>query len=181
MLEDIIQGWFKLAVNHREIVNFSMAFREVLETHSDELQEMNLPFFFSFPENCCQGASVLLGVLIHQFFRKCSVRVIKGTTRITEPDGDYHHFWVEVSGRVYDLTLDQFVDLLQDRYSEIDRPIFGAIKHPLAGHFYFKKRNSPEAAMREFVTYAANLDEVEKVYKFCIEKLQNKGWLVIKK
>lgn len=127
------------------------------------------------------GCVSIVGNVDTSVFRKCSVRVIEGTTRITEPDGDYHHFRVEVSGRVYDLTLDQFVDLLQDRYSEIDRPIFGAIKHPLAGHFYFKKRNSPEAAMCEFVTYAANLDEVEKVYKFCIEKLQDKGWLVIKK
>lgn len=170
-----------MAVNHREIVNFSISFRKVLEAHSDELQKMNFPFFCSFPENCCQGASVLLGMLIHQYFRKCSVKVIKGTTRITEPGGDYHHFWIEVSGRVYDLTLDQFGDLLQNRYSGIDRPIFGAMKHPLAGHFYFKSRSHPVAAMSEFVTYAANLDEVEKVYKFCIEKLRDKGWLVIKK
>ncbi len=53
--------------------------RSVFEQHYVSLT--GLPFFTSFPLNCCQGASVVFGMLVSLLPTRHSVTVVKGYTR----------------------------------------------------------------------------------------------------
>ena len=110
--------------------------RRVFERHHEQLNEMGCPFFSTFPENCCQGASIMLGMLAEFFIPTCSVVIIKGSTR---GFGTNYHYWLTIDGRVYDLTLDQFQSTLGNKFDQLRRPLFSSAKHPLRMHFFHKK------------------------------------------
>lgn len=75
--------------------------RSVFEQHYVSLT--GLPFFTSFPLNCCQGASVVFGMLVSLLPTQHTVTVVKGDTR----DRRESYYWLENDGLVYGLTLDQ--------------------------------------------------------------------------
>jgi len=43
-------------------IQFAIDLRLVFDQTHDELNETGIPFFYSFPKNSCQGASVFLGL-----------------------------------------------------------------------------------------------------------------------
>ncbi|HEH9401314.1 TPA: hypothetical protein SIA35_003377 [Aeromonas sobria] len=99
--------------------------RSVFELHYESLT--GLPFFTSFPLNCCQGASVVFGMLVKLLPTQHTVTVVKGDTR----DRRESHYWLEIDG----LTLDQFQETLGSRFDGINAPLYGAAKHPLQEYF----------------------------------------------
>ncbi|WP_421347110.1 hypothetical protein [Aeromonas veronii] len=99
--------------------------RSVFEQHYESLT--GLPFFTSFPLNCCQGASVVFGMLVKLLPTQHTVTVVKGDTR----DGRESHYWLEIDGLVYDLTLDQFQETFGRGFEGINAPLYGSEKHPL--------------------------------------------------
>ncbi|MGL6624626.1 hypothetical protein [Aeromonas jandaei] len=141
--------------------------RSVFELHYESLT--GLPFFTSFPLNCCQGASVVFGMLVKLLPTQHTVTVVKGDTS----DGRESHYWLEVDGLVYDLTLDQFKDTLGSRFDGINAPLYGAAKHPLQMHFFYKERHSAVLAFSNFCQYHANLEDAEPALQFVRNKVLN--------
>ncbi|HDO1322689.1 TPA: hypothetical protein P2R03_004248 [Aeromonas veronii] len=139
--------------------------RSVFELHYESLT--GLPFFTSFPLNCCQGASVVFGMLVKLLPTQHTVTVVKGDTR----DGSESHYWLEVDGLVYDLTLDQFKDTLGSRFDGINAPLYGTEKHPLRMHFFYKERHSAVLAFSIFCHKHANLEGVDAALQFVRRKL----------
>ncbi|MFM5439512.1 hypothetical protein ACET9K_08645 [Aeromonas enteropelogenes] len=139
--------------------------RSVFELHYESLT--GLPFFTSFPLNCCQGASVVFGMLVKLLPTQHTVTVVKGDTR----DGRESHYWLEVDGLVYDLTLDQFKDTLGRRFDGINAPLYGTEKHPLRMHFFYKERHSAVLAFSIFCHKHANLEGVDAALQFVRRKL----------
>ena len=127
--------------------------RSVFELHHESLT--GLPFFTSFPLNCCQGASVVFGMLVSLLPTQHTVTVVKGNTR----DRRESHYWLEIDGLIYDLT--QFQETLGSRFDGIDVPLYGAAKHPLRMHFFYKERQSAVLAFRTFCQYHANVEDVD--------------------
>lgn len=146
--------------------------RIVLSDNSDYLSDAGVPFFGMFPENCCHGASVFFGMLLSHFLPRNSIRVTRGSTR----NRMYHHFWVEVNEKVFDLTIDQFYGNLGSRYSKIESPIYGEDKHPLRKYFFYKEKMNAVLAFSIFVQKHANLEEILPAYKFIRKKLESLGW-----
>jgi len=95
-------------------------FRAIFEA---EHPNIKLPFFESFPDNCCEGASSFLAFYFMDKFPLKDVYVIHGKSS----DGHENHYWVEIDGLIYDLTADQF--------DEVDEPIYGVKSHPLSAWF----------------------------------------------
>lgn len=144
------------------------AVRDVFEKHHDKLDD-GLPFFYSFPLNCCQGASVVFGLLVVDLLGKQNVTVIKGTTR----NRQVSHYWLEIDEQVYDLTLDQFKDTLGSRFEGIDLPLYGAEKHPLRLHFFYKERVSVFLAFSIFCHKHANMKDVDASLQFVRREVLN--------
>ncbi len=139
--------------------------RTVFELHSESLTGLTL--FTSFPLNSCQGASVVFGMLVTLLPTQHTVTVVKGDTR----DGSESHYWLQVDGLVYDLTLDQFQETLGSRFDGINAPLYGAAKHPLQMHFFYKERHSAVLAFSIFCHKHANLEEVDAALQFVRRKL----------
>lgn len=85
-------------------IQFARDLRLVFDHTHDELDETGIPFFYSFPENAGQGASVFLGLFFTWLYPGAVINIVKGSHRTR---GE-HHYWVELNARVYDLTNDQF-------------------------------------------------------------------------
>jgi hypothetical protein len=84
--------------------------------------EIDMQGFSSFPKNSCQGASLLLGMMLQENKPLSDVMYVKGE--------DYNgccHYWLEVDGLIFDITADQF--------EGIDRPIYGELSQPLIDIF----------------------------------------------
>lgn len=142
--------------------------RRVFEQHHEQLNEMGCPFFSMFPENCCQGASIMLGMLAEFFIPTCSVVIIKGSTR---GFGTNYHYWLTIDGRVYDLTLDQFQSTLGNKFDQLRRPLFSSAKHPLRMHFFHKKRVSTIDAYLDFCDQYTGAENGLKILLFLAKKL----------
>ena len=73
----------------------------------DRHKELDIPFFYSFPKNSCEGASIFFGHIAKLMFPDIKIAIVKGFRMFSEDDEGYH-FWVEINGRIFDLTSDQF-------------------------------------------------------------------------
>ena len=73
----------------------------------EKYEELDIPFFGGFPENCCEGASLFFGFIAKNIFPEMSVMIIKGS-KVFDDGEEGYHFWVEVDGKAFDLTSDQF-------------------------------------------------------------------------
>lgn len=96
-----------------------------------------------------------------------TVTVVKGDTR----DGRESHYWLEIDGLVYDLTLDQFQETLGSRFDGIDTPLYGVAKHPLQMYFLPAERHSAVLAFSIFCQKHANLEGVDAALQFVRRKL----------
>ncbi|ECK6591654.1 hypothetical protein ICC55_002889 [Salmonella enterica] len=154
------------------ITKLAKDLRRTLEENDNYLGESGMPFFGMFPENCCQGTSVFLGMLLSHFLTRDMIKVVRGSTR----DRLYHHFWVEVDSKIYDLTLDQFHETMNGKYKGIEKPVYGEDKHPLRNYFFYKEKMSAVLAFSIFVQNHANLKDVLPAYQFIRKKIEKMGW-----
>lgn len=153
---------------HYTVDQLAKDLRRVFELHHEQLDEMSFPFFSMFPENCCQGASIMLGMLAEFFIPTCSVVIIKGRTR---GFGTNYHYWLTVDGRVYDLTLDQFQSTLGNKFDQLRRPLFSSAKHPLRMHFFHKNRFSTIDAYLDFCDQYTGAENGLKILQFLARQL----------
>jgi len=124
------------------VYEFSKIVREIFLENKENI---DLPFFYSFPKNSCESASYFLAALLAQKFSGKEFFVVHGYKH----SSDEHHYWVEVDGRVIDITADQF--------SNIREPIYGADCHPLEGKFFQDSKTEARQAFKHF-----NLVELER-------------------
>ena len=117
-----------------EVVQLAKKIRLIFESHKEKV---DLPHFYGFPENSCEGASCYLGFFLLKEFPSLKIEVIHGDNGCDE-----HHFWVEVNGKIYDITVDQFL--------EVDSPVYEGLIHPLANRFKFTERKFASIAMLEY-------------------------------
>ncbi|WP_149330709.1 MULTISPECIES: hypothetical protein [Citrobacter] len=157
-------------------IQFARDLRLVFDHTHSELDETGIPFFYSFPKNACQGASVFLGLFFTWLYPGAVICIVKGSHRTK----DEHHYWVELNARVYDLTNDQFEPWLGETYQGLNAPVYATKKHPLRNYFFYKKRESAIHAYATFVTGHANLIDVDKAQWFIIDKLREYGWNLVK-
>lgn len=150
-------------------VQFAKDLQHVLKKHRNKI---GIPFFSSFPENSCQGASVYLSLFFTWLAPESVVRVVKGSHRKL----DHHHYWVELDGKVFDLTNDQFECWLGERYSDLDAPVYAKRNHPLRNYFFYKEKVLPIHAYITFCSSHANVKDVDKAQWFIIDKLKEMGW-----
>lgn len=105
------------------IIEIATRFRKVVT--DGELEDV-LPLFSYYPSNCCEHSSVLFGYYLSLLLPNLQIEIIRGT------DTQSYHFWLEIDGLVYDLTLDQF--------DEFDLPIYAEHKHPFRATYVEDKR-----------------------------------------
>lgn len=84
--------------------------------------EIDLPFFKSFPKNCCESASLFLGKIIKEKKPQYEVFFVKGLSG----DGECH-YWLEIDRFVVDITIEQF--------DGFESPVYSAAVHPLVNNF----------------------------------------------
>lgn len=156
------------------VIRLSQNIREILEKNHKKLDSMGFPFFFDFPKNCCQGASLLLGLEAQKHFLNSHINIVLGSTRKAEER--QYHYWVEIDNKIYDLTIDQFIHWIDKKYDCPDNPIYAVSRHPLTKYFFFKKRFSTTEAFTVFCAKHANLEDVINVHKFLIKKLKDFNW-----
>ncbi|MDA7747279.1 hypothetical protein N8878_08120 [Psychromonas sp.] len=96
------------------MISTSLKIRKLFELAKGEI---DLPYFSGFPNNACEGASLFLGAIIKEKFPTANVEYLKAY------DGNGAiHFWLEIDGKVFDITADQF--------PEIESPLFGVNHQP---------------------------------------------------
>lgn len=154
-----------------DYITLAKDIRDIFERDHKILNDLSFPFFYDFPKNSCQSASVFFSVCLQQLFPKAEILVIHGINNTNE-----HHYWVEVDKKNYDLTLDQFEPMLSSSFQHLSYPIYSESIHPLADHFTFKYRDNPTDAFVRFITKHANLNEVMNGFNYCYIKLRKKGW-----
>ena len=127
--------------------------KSVRSLFAKEKGKIGLPFFYGFPDNSCEGASCLLAWVLIERFPDLSVEVIHGKDKELE-----NHFWVEVDGLIFDITIDQF--------PEFQDPIYGYAKHPMVNQFTKTKRYFALEFLFEYVNHSANMEDVNQAYSY---------------
>ncbi|XPF93219.1 hypothetical protein ACM9HF_14475 [Colwellia sp. RE-S-Sl-9] len=136
------------------LIKFSKNIRCIFESKKDQI---DLPFFYSFPKNSCQSATCFHAILVREKFQH--MQVVHGYNR----EGDENHYWLEVEGLVFDITCDQF--------ETISIPIYGVKAHPMAAYFNHVNRFS---VVNFVVNYLENVADIELFYK---SKINILSWL----
>ncbi|MGJ0626294.1 hypothetical protein [Xenorhabdus bovienii] len=155
------------------LVKLAADTRTVFEKEHQKINDMGIPFFYSFPINSCQGSSVFFGMVAQQFFPNADIKIVLSSDRKKRE----HHYWLEIDKKVYDLTVDQFISWMDEQYNCPDKPIYAEKKHPLAKYFFYKKRFSPVEAFATFCTKdAKNTKATIIAYDFMRAELKKLGW-----
>ncbi|MEI8610043.1 hypothetical protein P4S70_14045 [Enterovibrio sp. Hal110] len=147
----------------KDITKLVECFRVAIE--SSDIAEV-LPFFSHFPQNCCEHTSVFLGFYISLVFPELETEIVRG--RNESIHGLQYHFWLEISGQVVDLTIDQFKG-----YSA---PIYAGNAHPLAEAFVEDKRETIGAYMRHYYDKVLEIERFSKAMSSIGCKLKHVGW-----
>ncbi|MGF1733727.1 hypothetical protein [Photobacterium kasasachensis] len=121
---------------------FSQMVRDIF---LENRENIDLPFFYSFPQNSCESASYFLAALLAQRFPDKKFLVVHGY----QHSSDEHHYWIEVDGKVIDITADQF--------AKVCKPIYGAYSHPLESKFVPSSKTEAVEGINRF-----DLIEVER-------------------
>jgi len=96
--------------------------KRLLKFFEKNKNTIDLPFFHSFPKNCCEEASLILGSLLKDEYPSVNVKYVEGQNQ----NGQLH-YWIEADDLIFDITVDQF--------SNIPNPLFGKKQHPLIVEF----------------------------------------------
>lgn len=147
------------------------------EMHSLYLDDKKLPYFYSFPINSCQGASIILAVFLY-FTDELNkdVKIVRG-----ESLDHIQHYWVTTQGRLYDLTIDQFSDIeftpkIATKYSNLKELIINKTHHPLDSFFIFKYEYPLFHSIADFCTNAIEANYFMEILNFIKLDLESKGW-----
>ncbi|MVF14910.1 hypothetical protein FT643_22500 [Ketobacter sp. MCCC 1A13808] len=76
--------------------------------------DVEIPFFWQFPRNCCESASILLSESVLLVYPEKQIYFVRSRLDSTI------HIWIEIDDLVFDVTLDQF-----EKY---DAPVIGGDK-----------------------------------------------------
>lgn len=145
----------------------------LIQAHHQELHKLRMPFFYSYPQNSCQGSSILLGSILQRIYPYESIKIVHGRTR--NPNINEHHFWLEFKSRIYDLTISQFADYFPNELYQVEMPLYAAAKHPLRNHFFYKNRYELGIAYGLFcLDY--DPDALKKSTYFLMRELKKIGW-----
>ncbi|MGP7732916.1 hypothetical protein [Oceanimonas smirnovii] len=106
------------------------------------------PLFEMFPCHCCEHSSMLFGYYLSLAFPEKEIMLIRGCHR-GRYDKEYH-FWLEVDGNIFDLTLDQF-----EGYSS---PLFSASYHPLKEYFEEDVRTPVLEHFSHYISKVVNIE-----------------------
>ncbi len=125
--------------NHNDIAT---SLRIFFEKYRDEI---DMQGFSTFPVNSCQGASLLLGMMLQERSPSSQIDYVKG-----EDKNSFCHYWLEVDGLVFDITADQFKD--------VGRTIYGETSQPLLARFPMLTRTtiSEELLVSDITTQTYN-------------------------
>jgi hypothetical protein len=107
------------------LIEFSKNIRSVFENKKDQI---DLPFFYSFPKNSCESAACFHALLVRDKFKNAQVEIVHGYNHAE----DENHYWLEVDGLVFDITCDQF--------ETVSNPVYGTATHPMIDYFSQIKR-----------------------------------------
>ncbi|MDC9597210.1 hypothetical protein [Xenorhabdus anantnagensis] len=154
------------------LVKLATDTRTVFEKEHQKIDDMGIPFFYSFPKNACWGSSILVSMAVQQFFPDTDIKIVLGGNR----KNDDFHYWLEIDKKVYDLTVDQFISWIDEQYNCPDKPIYAEKKHPLAKYFFYKQRFSPVEAYSICYKQHANERDVIIAYSFLKNELNKLGW-----
>ncbi|MEC4727680.1 hypothetical protein HWQ46_19220 [Shewanella sp. D64] len=119
----------------REITRFSQRLRGIFEA---EAANIELPNFIHFPKNCCQLASLYLGVLINARFPTAHIELIHGCNKLMHEN----HYWLVVNGFSYDITADQF--------DGVNMPLYAGLSNPLMASFSTQQSTELMLAFNEY-------------------------------
>lgn len=134
--------------------------KQVRKIFVEEKDDLNIPFFYSFPKNCCQGASCFFALILQDTCPDKTIMVVHGT----DEDEPEHHFWVEVEGLVYDLTADQFENVLY--------PVYGSQKHPLNHRFLTQKRSFVSTFYTHYCDHCLEYEKSREVHNILKQKIK---------
>ncbi|MBI6549930.1 hypothetical protein [Xenorhabdus lircayensis] len=154
------------------LVKLASDIRTIFEQEHQKINDMGIPFFYSFPINSCQGASVFFGMVAQQFFPDADIKIVLGSDRKKR----VHHYWLEIDKKIYDQTVDQFISWMDEQYNCPDKPIYAEKKHPLTKYFFYKQRFSPVGAYSIYCERHANERDVVIAYDFLKAELKKLGW-----
>jgi len=101
-------------------------------------REHDVPLLRSFPNNSCEAASAIFGLVLREKYSSATVHVARG---YNVPRGHWH-FWVEVNDQVVDVTAHQF--------QSYEGPLVTVCPSPLETEFADVDRLGPTEAMQEF-------------------------------
>jgi hypothetical protein len=87
-----------------KLIKLAKSLRTIFE---ERHKELDIPFFYNFPKNSCEGASMFFGHIAKVMCPEMNISIVKGF-RVFEEDDEGYHFWVEINNRIFDLTSDQF-------------------------------------------------------------------------
>ncbi|MCS6161884.1 hypothetical protein [Shewanella baltica] len=141
-----------------DMTKLARSFREAIEV-SNIAEE--LPIFEDFPKNCCEHTSVFLGFYVNLKFPDLEIDVISG--RNESIHGIEYHLWLEISGKVFDLTLDQF--------DEYHKPIYCEKSHPTARIFIEENRVPIESYMPYYFDKVLEIPRFSKAISSVVCKL----------
>ncbi|MCU7974890.1 hypothetical protein L5M43_06300 [Shewanella sp. SW36] len=136
-----------------KISDFALQFRAALDMYSNSIE---LPHFYNFPRNCCEGTSIYFAFLAMQLFPSANVEVVHAWNL-----DDEHHYWVDIDGLVFDLTADQF--------DECNAPIIGDAQSPLSQMFPIYERSFASVAICDYD--AIDEDSKNLVYQTILKML----------
>jgi len=108
-----------LSIN-REKEALAIRIREYIQSNRSGI---DAPFIQGFPRNCCESASMILGVIFDRCYPDKQIQLIESKAIFEQG----MHFWIEVDELVYDITCDQF--------SRFSGPIIGGSRSSLSHYF----------------------------------------------
>lgn len=147
----------------QNITNLARTFRNAIEI--SDIEEI-LPFFSSFPWNCCEHTAVLFGFYSKLIYPNLKVEVIRGCS--DSINGIEYHLWLELNNRIFDLTIDQF-----DGYSE---PIYCAKNNPISDEFIEDKRILIYEYMDYYFEKVLERPRFTRALLEIVSKLKELGW-----
>jgi len=88
---------------------------------ADNHNDINLPFIYAFPKNCCELTSIILCKILYNLEPEKNIFLIEGYDR----DENEHHYWVIADNLNLDITANQFNGVEAPLYGEENKYIIG--------------------------------------------------------
>lgn len=133
----------------QNVKNLAERIRNIFE---EKKASLGIPFFYDFPQNCCEGASCFLALILVDKFPDKRILVIHGSDK----DRVENHFWIDVDGLIFDLTIDQF--------NSFTSPVYGELEHPLKERFPITESYFVPDFFQHYVKDCLELERSNMIY-----------------